>query len=56
MNVKKITNEVKIDKVLPNKIVLKEPNEIVKFDKILPKKNIHCKSYKDSFFIEFTND
>ena len=42
MNVKKITNEVKIDKVLPN--------EIVKFDEILPKKNIHCKSYKDSFF------
>ena len=56
MNVKKITNEVTVNKVLPNKIVLKEPNEIVKFDEILPKKNIHCKSYKDSFFIEFTND
>ena len=41
INIKKATKEVTIDKVLPNKIVLKEPNEIVKFDKILPKKIVN---------------
>lgn len=33
MNIKKITKEATIDKVLPN--------EIVKFDKILPKKIVN---------------
>lgn len=65
MNVKKITNEVKIDKVLSKKVLSKIATtsnddwknyyknlnpSINSLVHNLTKKNIHCKSYKNSFF------